>query len=299
MQFSVIIPTYQRASTIHLTIESVLAQTFQDFEILVMDDGSTDGTDQVIADFENAKIRYGWESNSGGPARPRNRGIEAANGDWVCFLDADDVWHPKKLETVFEAIQKDPFVEVICHDEKMAFTNQAGNSKHLFHGPVCKNFYKAMLVGGNRLSTSCTCVKRRILDDHEIRFDIMPEMRIVEDYDLWLRLAYVGAKFKFIKKCLAIYLVGEDSISTNSDQLHRNTLSLLEKHCFEIQTFTPHRESLMRLLRLRVKVDLLIEIFGSSKFVFVIRALKLFAIHPIVAIYLFYMVVLKRKYIDA
>jgi GT2 family glycosyltransferase len=137
------------------------------------------------------------------------------------------------------------------------------------------------------------------LDDHEIRFDTKPEIRIVEDYDLWLRLGYVGARFKFVKKCLAIYLVGEDSISTNSYQLHKNTLSLLEKHCFGIQTFTPHRDSLMRLLRLRVKMDLMIETCGSSKFVFVIRALKLFAIHPLATIYLFYMVVLKRKYKDA
>ena len=299
MQFSVIIPTYQRASTIHLTIESVLAQTFQDFEILVMDDGSTDGTDQVIAGFESTKIRYSWEGNSGGPARPRNRGIELAKGDWVCFLDADDLWHPEKLETVSKILRKDPLTDVICHDEEMAFANQVGNSRRLFHGPVCADFYKVMLVGGNRLSTSCTCVKRSVLEDHGIRFDTTHEIRIVEDYDLWLRLAYAGARFRFIKQCLGTYLIGEDSISTDSNQLHKNTLFLLEKHCFEVQAFTLRRQRLMKMLALRVKFDQLMEMFGSSKGMFFARAFEMFVFHPFATTYLIYMVILKRKYIDA
>src|SRR6266545_511842 len=99
--FSVVIPTYNRAEKLRRALESLLHQSYGDFEVLVCDDGSTDGTREVVSAYAGElQISYLWEENWGGPARPRNRGIAAAQGKWVCFLDADDWWHPDKLAKV-------------------------------------------------------------------------------------------------------------------------------------------------------------------------------------------------------
>ena len=103
---TVFIPTYNRAGSLRETLDTVLAQTFTDFEVLVMDDGSKDDTAGMVAAIGDPRIRYEWAPNSGGPATPRNRGIEAASADWICFLDADDFWYPDKLGTMARTIAR-------------------------------------------------------------------------------------------------------------------------------------------------------------------------------------------------
>src|SRR5262245_27326295 len=93
---SVIIPTFNRADLIGETVESVLSQTFDDFEIIIVDDGSTDSTKEVIRRFDGP-INYLYQENRG-LSCARNRGFDASSGDYVCFLDSDDVWNPRMLE---------------------------------------------------------------------------------------------------------------------------------------------------------------------------------------------------------
>ncbi|MGB9592367.1 MAG: glycosyltransferase family 2 protein, partial [Candidatus Kryptoniota bacterium] len=97
---SVIIPTYNRADLLPRAIRSVLAQTFTDFELIVVDDGSIDNTREVVDKFTHldARVKYIWEPNSGRPAVPKNKGIENASGEYIAFLDHDDEWLPAKLE---------------------------------------------------------------------------------------------------------------------------------------------------------------------------------------------------------
>ena len=112
--FSVVIPTYNCANKIHRAIESVLSQSYSNFEVLVMDDGSTDNTEEIVSSFRDNRIVYDKDSNFGGPARPRNRGIAIAKGDWICFLDSDDFWKKDFLSNAFEFIKKDFDIEVIA-----------------------------------------------------------------------------------------------------------------------------------------------------------------------------------------
>ena len=88
--FSVVIPTYNRENIIKNAIDSVLSQSFQDFEIIIIDNGSTDKTKQFIKSYSNAKIKYFYQIGSGSPASPRNAGIRNSSAPWVCFLDSDD-----------------------------------------------------------------------------------------------------------------------------------------------------------------------------------------------------------------
>ena len=97
---SVIIPTYQRSDKLKIAIQSVLAQTFVNFEVLIMDDGSEDGTRDIVNSFKDHRIFYSWQKNTGGPASPRNNGIKIAKGEWIALLDDDDAWAENKLDEV-------------------------------------------------------------------------------------------------------------------------------------------------------------------------------------------------------
>ena len=100
--FSIIIPTFNRADILPATIKSVLIQSLQDFEILIIDNGSTDNTERVVTDLCDRRIRYLKIDPTGGPATPRNIGIANALGSWLAFLDSDDLWYPDKLSLVKE-----------------------------------------------------------------------------------------------------------------------------------------------------------------------------------------------------
>ncbi len=102
---SVVIPTYERAGKVQDAIKSVLAQTFSDLEVIVVDDGSTDGTGRILREKFGDRIRY-YEQANQGVSVARNRGIEEARGEWIAFLDSDDLWEKEKLEWQFKALER-------------------------------------------------------------------------------------------------------------------------------------------------------------------------------------------------
>ena len=243
--FSIVIPTYNRASKLKITLESVIAQTFPDFELLVMDDGSTDNTEAVVKSFLDPRIRYEWAANSGGPATPRNRGIDAASADWICFLDADDRWYKDKLKRVAEIITTTSNLDLVCHNEiKSVLTS--GSTTPLRYGPFEPDFYRVMLIWGNRVSTSAVSVRRDFLNKHGLRFNQSPDYVIVEDYDMWLRIAFYGGVFKFIAEYLGEYLIENDNISSNLQRIKHNQFVLLHDHVYNMQLFQPDKDRLWR-----------------------------------------------------
>ena len=102
---SVVIPTYNRAATVPRAIESVLAQTVTDLEVIVVDDGSSDDTGKVLGEMFGDRIRYYAQTNQGASVA-RNRGVEEARGEWIAFLDSDDLWEKEKLEWQFKALER-------------------------------------------------------------------------------------------------------------------------------------------------------------------------------------------------
>lgn len=246
--FSVVIPTYNRADKLKVTLQSVIDQSFTDFEILVVDDGSTDHTKAVIDTFQDGRINYFWIKNSGGPATPRNYGIDIARGDWVCFLDADDIWYSDKLKSVNEVISNESSMHVICHNEIMH--HKGANKKSLLrYGPYQDDFYRIMLKSGNRVSTSATVVSRTFLNQHILRFNQSPEYVIVEDYDLWLRIALNGGKFYFIDDPLGEYIIEDDNISSNAKRLKKNSWTLIKDHVYFVQNFEADKDMLFRYIK--------------------------------------------------
>ncbi len=113
--FSVVIPTFNRAHLVTRAVESVLTQKFTDYECIVVDDGSTDDTSRVLSPYTN-KIKYIYISH-GGVSTARNRGIQQAQGEWIAFLDSDDMWLPEKLAAHYEYIQAHPNIYIHQTDE--------------------------------------------------------------------------------------------------------------------------------------------------------------------------------------
>lgn len=251
--FSVVIPTYNRAEKLRRSVQSVLDQSFGDFELLVMDDGSTDSSREVIEAFGDDRIRYDWAPNSGGPATPRNRGLDAARADWVCFLDADDIWYPTKLETVGRTIKSAPGLDAVCHDEMLSVL-ATGMKSLLRHGPNAADMYRTMLLEGNRVSTSAVTVRRAFLQRHGLRFNESRDYVIIEDFDLWLRMALHGATFRFISEPLGEYLIEDDNLTGHSLRHRQNLAVMLKHHVYNIQAFEPDKERLWRQVRVRLQV---------------------------------------------
>jgi len=244
-RFSVVVPTYNRSCSLKRTIDSVLDQRFGDFELLIIDDGSTDDTERTVKEIADARIRYLWMPNSGGPAAPRNRGIAEAIGDWICFLDSDDIWYPTKLEEVNILISSNPELDAVYHG--LVYNNgEPRKSPPRAVRKVTPDFYKELLLNGNRCPTSSMSIRRRFLLEHDLKFNESPSFRIVEDYDMWMRLAHHGACFGSIDKRLGEYVIADSNISSDTSKQEKNLLTVLKHHVFEIQQFEVNKRKLWK-----------------------------------------------------
>ena len=243
--FSVVIPTYNRENIIKKAIDSVLSQSFQDFEIIIIDNGSTDNTKQFIKSYSHAKINYFCQIGSGSPASPRNAGIRNSLAPWVCFLDSDDYWLPNKLEVLNQAIKANKEADVFYHYEIMLNQN-TGKETVLSHHRRLDNMYKDMLENGNQLSTSATTIRKSFLNDHQLFFNENHDFDIVEDYDLWLRVANKKAEFFLIKEVLGVYVVNGQNLISDWSLYMTNLKNLYHAHIYEIQDYEKNMDKLWR-----------------------------------------------------
>ena len=272
--FTVIIPTYNRVDSLPLCLESVLSQTFTNFEIIIIDNGSTDNTENMIlAEYEDYRIRYFWQEGSGSPANPRNQGIRKAQGDWVAFLDSDDVWYPEKLESVYDKIQSQPETDVICHNER--FCDQINQKTHkISHVRKTKDLYKSMLLEGNCLSPSATTIRKSFLTEKELIFNESPDFAIVEDYDLWLRLAKNGAVITFIDKTLGDYVVDGGNMIGDWQRYIKNLEKLYEYHAFVVQGFETEKDKIYNQLIAKIHFQRLKKAIKRKKYSEVIHEIS-------------------------
>lgn len=182
---SVVIPTYNYRKYVVEAIESVLAQSYQPLEVIVADDGSTDGTGEELARYGD-RIRYFYQENRGLPAA-RNLGIRAAGGEYVAFLDSDDLWQPTKLERQMAVMERDPRVGVVfcefeCWDLVSGETRR-GSCRADVRGDIRRKLLHKNCVTG---SASAVLVRRGCFDKVGL-FD--EALRSAEDWDLWIRIS--------------------------------------------------------------------------------------------------------------
>ena len=225
---TVVIPAYNAAAFIERTLDTVRAQTFTDYEIVVIDDGSTDATQQVVDAWlarHKAPGRCIRQPN-GKIAAARNAGMRAARGRFIALLDHDDLWKPEKLAVVMEEFQRHPDAELVCHNEDVVENGKYVRTTR--NGPACVRMYERLLFKGNAVSPSAAVfLKDKALSIGGMREN--PEFNTVEDYDFWMRLSKV-ARYRFIDRVLGEYQLVERRASRSFEYHYSNQESLLRDH---------------------------------------------------------------------
>jgi len=225
---SIVIPAYAAAAFIDLTLDSVAAQTFRDFEIIVVDDGSPDDTKAVV---DRWLARTGTRGicvrrTNGRIAAARNTGLKAAAGELIALLDHDDLWRPEKLERCVAELDAHPGTVLVGHHTDVV---EGGKVLHIERkGPAVPAMYERLLFEGNAIAPS-GAVFRRDLALAIGGFREEPQFNTVEDYDFWMRLAQKGP-FRFLDAVLSSYTVISGSASRRVEYHHSNLEALLRDH---------------------------------------------------------------------
>jgi len=224
---SVIIPTYNRAHLVGRAIRSVLNQTYQDFEIIVVDDGSTDNTEEVVKGFNDDRIRYIRHDENRGGAAARNTGIKAAQGEYIAFLDSDDEWLPEKLERQVKAFEKSDSRVGVIYTGSIA-VSQNGEATTDYKAPKLRGSILRELLISNQIigGGSNVMVKRELLKKLGGFDEALPSC---QDWDLWLRLASI-CQFDFVDAPLVRVCVHGNQITT-ANAWPEGLERLLHKHC--------------------------------------------------------------------
>jgi glycosyltransferase involved in cell wall biosynthesis len=225
---SVVVPAYAAARFIAATLDSIAAQTYRDFEVVVVDDGSPDDTKTVVD---------AWLAKTGTPgvcvrrpngriAAARNTGLRQAKGELIALLDHDDFWTPDKLALTAAEFDAHPEAVLVGHHVDVVRNGRVLRTER--RGPAAKNMYERLLLVGNAVSPSGATFRR----DQALAvggFREEAQFNTVEDYDFWMRLSRTGP-FRFLDRSLASYTVVPGSASSGAASHYANQEALLRDH---------------------------------------------------------------------
>jgi len=214
---SVITPAYNQARYLNQAIDSVFQQTFSDYEIIVVNDGSTDETAQVLAGYGD-RIRVITQANAGLSAA-RNSGLRAAQGEMIAFLDADDLWYPEMLSTTVAHLRANPETDFVSG--AWDYINEAGKTIRRVNKPSAEikpnehgDFFRTLALG-NLFHVAALLFRRNCFDCCGF-FD--PSLRSLEDWDLWLRLAAHGHKIGLVDTPVSRYRRHSGSMTLDAER---------------------------------------------------------------------------------
>ncbi len=223
--FTVIVTTYNASATIERTLDSVFHQTFRDFEVIIIDDHSNDDTvarmNAMLQHDAQDGVQLIVNHNNRGVSYTRNQGITASHGQYLSFLDGDDLWTPDKLQVQADVITQ--------QGAEWVFANYTVIDAHYhllstrYRTPGTYGF-EEMITNGNPVGLLTVVLSRKLLDKH--RFSNVPH----EDYDLWLELAAYGHQGVLINAVLASYMKKSDSVSNNKFRTVGWTYQIFRRH---------------------------------------------------------------------
>ena len=218
---SIIIPTYQNCNRLRDALNSVLSQTYNNYEVLIMDDGSTDGTEEMVNSFKDSRIFYYWNKNSGGPAKPRNRGIKFSKGNWIAFLDSDDVWKVDKIKKQVNFMKNNNLQA--SHTSYEIFDNK----NQIVAVRIARNFYEIKdLLKSCDIGLSTVMLKKEIIFDN-FKF---PDLKTKEDFVVWLNLLKNEIIIGGLDEKLTIWKKTDSSLSSSILQKLTDGYSVYHKY---------------------------------------------------------------------
>ena len=217
---SVLIPTYNRADLLRLTLDSVVAQTYPNLEVIVIDDGSTDDTAQVIASF-GERVHCIQQVNQGPDAAIANA-FTLSTGEYINFMDHDDLMMPTKIERQVAILNKDQSVGLVhCGYEHIDENGRLLQKAFVLpETNVLSN-----LIGGNFIWSGAPLIRRTCLND----VGLFDESIWCSDWDLWLRIAVAGYGFHCVQESLGAYRILSYSVMSNTRELEKGMFAALDK----------------------------------------------------------------------
>jgi len=243
---SVIVPTYNRAHTLERTLGSIYAQTFHDYEIILVDDGSTDGTGAFIEKLKRNTLKYVFQENKG-VAEARNTGVRTSSGTYVAFCDSDDFWLPKKLEKQMRLFTDD--IALVYSDVYLFEDPARPKGKGYEFMTPYRGFVYAELLRKNFIGTSSVIVKKSHLNKPFAG-------QTCEDWQMWLSVAKHG-RFDYVDEPLVYYYEHSQGLSKSKARVLRARLAIRKQEIRSLQGETAGDRALMKDVNRLIKKDML------------------------------------------
>jgi glycosyltransferase involved in cell wall biosynthesis len=238
---SIIIPTHNCASYICEAIDSVFSQSYQDFEIIVVDDESVDNTKNILSRY-NGKIRYFYKENKG-PSAARNLGIREASGKYIALLDADDLWFSSHLESKLNILEQNSGIGLAYGKLQVLENNIVTGFKPSMPAFVIKDFWD-----GASVTTSSVVVRRECFAKAGL-FD--ERLKAVEDIDMWIRIMKAGFKVEYVPEISGTYrVINPNSLTKNLIGFHQNYVYFHKKHLGNLNKEVP-----LKLIKKRLAME--------------------------------------------
>lgn len=238
--FSIILPTYNRAHCIERAVKSVINQTISDWELIVVDNNSTDNTEEIVSSMRDSRILFLKVENNGVVAKSRNKGVILSSGDFVAFLDSDDWWVPEKLETALRHLVagRDLVYHDLFHVTSEAST-RSDEMRRIAGRDLSSPVFANLLSNGNAIWNSSVVVRRTLLEKIG-GFSEEKELVGSEDFDGWLRISRYSEKFERLKGVLGYYWDGGGNL-TSAERTLKNTMFLRRRYETELETICGKR----------------------------------------------------------
>lgn len=262
--FSIIIPTFNRVKLLKRALDSIITQTISNWEIIIVDNYSNDGTKELIDTYAKYNIKYYLLNNENIIAKSRNFGCKIARGQFVAFLDSDDWWDRNKLFHIQKNYKIKPNIDLIYHNCFLV------TSKKIIKKSNCRelrfNTFRDLVINGNTLITSSVVIKRQVLIDVNY-FNEDKKYCGWEDYDLWVKIAKAKYKFFFNRKYLGFYWNGDDNFDTpkqileNLILIDKAILQPYKKNNYNLNAWWPNYTKGIALLKLNNNLEAKVSFF--------------------------------------